>query len=136
MLRLHLVREVFNKQTLDLEELCPGLGFLGEVLVPDKGYDIQKVDQRLDAASFQQLCLQPAIAGTGWAYKGPGNWGPDAWLTLFSPDCDAVVIYVQSKSRSTITAMYPGDGLPAGALECWSFRNVQSCLLYITDDHG
>lgn len=135
LLRLQLVRVVFGEETLDLEQLCPGLGFLGEVHVPATGYDIQRMDQQLNAASFQRQCLQQASRDSCWAYLGPGNWGP-AWLILFSPAGDTVVIYVQSKSRSTIAAMYPRDALPAGCLKCWRVSNVQSCLLFLTDERG
>ncbi len=43
---------------------------------------------------------------------------------------------MQSKMRSTITAMYPQDAPPAEALKCWSISNVKSCLLFLTDERG
>lgn len=67
LLRLQLVHLVFKEETLDLEQLCPGLSFLGEVQVSENGYDIQQMDQQLNAAGFQWQCLQSASRDSCWA---------------------------------------------------------------------
>ena len=66
-LQLQLVHLVFKEEVLDLEQLCPGLSYLGEVQVPKNGYDIQRMDQQ--QASNGSVCSMPAATAAGhtWA---------------------------------------------------------------------
>ena len=87
--------------------------------------------------AFEQPCLQPACTKKdGWAYLGPGNWGPDAWLILSSLAGDKVVMYVHSRLRSSIQGMYESGVLKKEAGKCWCISLVKSCLLFITDEEG
>lgn len=136
MLRLQLTREVFEVETRNLEDLCPGLAFLGNVVVPTNDYVIHGISKQLRALGFRVECLERAGTGRIWAFLGPGNWGPDGWLVLFGVDGNVVVIFVLSKLRSTITQRYPKGALAVEAGKCWKVDGVDLVLLFLTDERG
>jgi hypothetical protein len=141
MLRLQLLRLVLEQPTVDLSRLYPGLE-LGTIVVPTDGYTINKISEHLSTAGFKRCCLNKAGLDRVWAYLGPGNYGPDAWLILFSAaeQQQPVCVFLQSKKRKDVLAkyhrQYPAGALAAEAEKCWSVKGVPSCLLYLTDERG
>ena len=127
---------------MDLGRLYPGLEPLGRIVVPTADYTIHPVSDHLQAADFNESCLRKARPESAWAYLGPGNWGPDAWLILFSAadQQQPVCVFLQSKKRSDVLAeyhrQYPEAALGADAGKCCSVKGEPSCLLNLTDERG
>ena len=135
-LRLKLWREVFQQESLPLGSLCPGLDCFGNVWIPLDDYNIHRVASQLDAARFKSEWFDVATTAANWAWLGPGNWGPDGWLILYSCSADAkrVILYIQSKLRRGITRAYPKDALSEEAAKCWEVEPPHCrCLVYYTD---
>jgi hypothetical protein len=139
VLRLKLWREVFQRESLPLASLCPGLDGLGDVLIPVADYNIHQMGMQLDAAGFKRECFDVATTNSSWAWLGPGNWGPDGWLILYSRSAEGerVVLYIQSKLRRHSTRSYPEDALSKEAAKCWDVEPPHGRgLLYYTDECG
>jgi hypothetical protein len=124
------------EDSMQLGELCQGLEYLGTVKLPKGDYITSEVNQHLTDETFATLCLTDGGQGA-WAYLGPGNYGPDAWLVLRLLAGGKVVIYIQSKVRSKKRGRFSEAKLQPEARKFWSLRGkAQGCLLYLTDEVG
>lgn len=104
ILRLCLLRKVFKEETVLLKDLFSGLACssLGnaEVSIPEEGFRIVRVTEQIQSNEF--ISKMFALSEDQWAFIGPGNSGPDAWLILRRADQPGkvIVIFIQSKVRA------------------------------------
>ena len=60
------MREVFGQQTVPLEELYPGMGYLGEVVLPTDDYNIHKISKQSEQPTSRKSASSlPALPTPG-----------------------------------------------------------------------
>ena len=75
-----------------------------------------------------------------WAFRGPGNFGPDSWLLLRrSDDTESgshpvVAICIQSKQRQAASSMQ-FEKLRENAAKMFTFPGVDNLMVYVTDQY-
>jgi hypothetical protein len=90
------------------------------------------VSTHLSEEGFLQLCTQASYDGS-FAFVGPGNKGPDAWLVLQLTCGKQLVVNIQSKKRAVSQRTYQAD-VVAEAAKCWDVRQLRQLLVFVTDN--
>lgn len=128
-----------NSTCRDCAPLCDVLpGELPEafddalVKLPGAGMQLapKVVSTHLSDSDFLQLCTQASYDG-GFAFVGPGNNGPDAWLVLQLTCGQRLVVVVQSRKRAVSQQTCLAD-VEAEAAKCWE-APLQQLMVFVTD---
>ena len=133
--------DVLLQPVVSLRELLGGID-VGEYdmsfCVPEGNFAVYDVSSQLKESGSLQSLVNNMDAQ--WAFRGPGNFGPDSWLLLRR--CDdtgseshpVVAIWIQSKKRQAASGMQPAK-LEEEAGKMLHIPGVNNLMLYVTNQH-
>jgi len=104
--------------------------------VPNDNFSVCDVSSQLTHSAELQSMVSNMDAQ--WAFRGPGNFGPDSWLLLRRSDDTAsgshpvVVVCIQSKKRQAASSMQSAK-LGEEAEKMLYIPGVDNLMVYVTD---
>ena len=126
--------DVLLQPVVSLRELLGGIDVGVHEMsfcVPEGNFSVCDVSSQLTHSAELQSMVNNMDAQ--WAFRGPGNFGPDSWLLLRrSDDAESelhpvVAIWIQSKKRQAASSMQSAKML--------YIPGVDNLMLYVTDQH-
>lgn len=106
--------------------------------VPEGNFAVSDVNSQLTQSAELESMVNNMESQ--WAFRGPGNFGPDSWLLLQrSDDAESeahpvVAIWIQSKKRQTASSMQSTQ-LVEEAAKMLHIPGVDNLMVYVTDQH-
>ncbi|KAL8794089.1 MAG: hypothetical protein Q9182_007637 [Xanthomendoza sp. 2 TL-2023] len=140
--KLLLMHDTLQQPTVSLSDLLGGID-VGEhqmsLCVPEGHFSVCDIRSQQDLSTAQ---LKELVSNmdTQWAFRGPGNLGPDSFLLLQRNDnsasetCSVVLLSIQSKKRTNQECMQLGE-LEIEAKKMLHIPGVDSVTVYVTDQH-
>lgn len=103
------------------------------VKLPGAGMQLapKVVSTHLSDSAFLQQCTEASYDGV-FAFVGPGNKGPDAWLVLQLTCGQRLVVVIQSKKRAVSQQTSEKD-VEVEAAKCWKV-SLQQLMVFVTDN--
>lgn len=133
--------DVLLQPVVSLRELLGGIDVGVHEMsfcVPEGNYSVCDVSSQLTHSAELQSMVNNMDAQ--WAFRGPGNFGPDSWLLLRrSDDAESelhpvVAIWIQSKKRQAVSSMQSAE-LGKEAAKMLYIPGVDILIICVTDQH-
>jgi len=131
--------DVLLQPVVSLRELLGGIDVGVHEMsfcVPEGKFSVCDVSSQLTHSAELQSMVNNMDAQ--WAFRGPGNFGPDSWLLLRrSDDTESeshpvVAIWIQSKKRQAVSSMQSAK-LGEEAAKMLYIPGVDNLMVYVTD---
>jgi len=131
--------DVLLQPVVSLRELLGGIDVGVHEMsfcVPEGNFSVCDVSSQLTHSAELQSMVNNMDAQ--WAFRGPGNFGPDSWLLLRrSDDTESeshpvVAIWIQSKKRQAVSSMQSAK-LGEEAAKMLYIPGVDNLMVYVTD---
>lgn len=106
--------------------------------VPEGHFSVCEVSSHEELTAPAQLQRMVNNMDVQWAFRGPGNLGPDSWLLLQRDDGNGsesggiVLLCIQSKKRKAEACMQSRK-LGQEARKMLHIQGVDSLMVYVTD---
>ena len=133
--------DVLHQHVVSLRELLGDID-VGDhdmsFLVPEGNFSVCEVNSQVTQSAELQSMVDNMDAK--WAFRGPGNFGPDSWLLLrrsdhTNPESHPVIaLSIQSKKRQSASSMQSGK-LGEEAAKMLYVPGIDNLMVYVTDQH-
>ena len=133
--------DVLFQPVVSLSDLLGGIN-VGDLemplCVPEDHFSVCEVSSHEELTAPAQLQRMVNNMDVQWAFRGPGNLGPDSWLLLQRDDGNGsesggiVLLCIQSKKRKAEACMQSGK-LGEEARKMLHIQGVDSLVVYVTD---
>lgn len=133
--------DILLQPVVSLRELLGGIDVGDHEMsfcVPEGNFLVCDVISQLTQSDELQSMVNNMDAQ--WAFRGPGNFGPDSWLLLRRSDDTGseshpvVAIWIQSKKRQAASSMQSAK-LVEEAAKVLYIPGVDNLMVYVTDQH-
>ena len=135
--------DILHQHVVSLSALLGGIE-VGEhemsLYVPEGHFSVCEISSHEEITGSAQLQKMVSNMDVQWAFRGPGNLGPDSWLLLQQCHDDGsrsessriVLLNIQSKKRKAEACMQSGK-LEEEVGKMLNIPGVDSLIVYVTD---